>query len=170
MKNIYLVGFMGSGKTVVGRLLAQRLNKEFVEMDEVIEKEEGKKIVDIFAKEGEDYFRRLEKNLLNKLSKRANLVVSCGGGLICNEKNLRLLKKSGIIILLKAKASTIYERTKKYTHRPLLNVDNPFKKIEELLARRKPYYDQAHYAVDTDKLLPEDIAEKIIKLIEANYG
>jgi len=81
MQNIYLVGFMGTGKTAVGEILAKRLAREFIEMDAAIEEKEGSKIVDIFAKQGEAYFRSLEKALLGELSKREDLVISCGGGL-----------------------------------------------------------------------------------------
>ena len=166
MKNIYLVGFMGTGKTVVGELLAARLNKEFIEMDEVIEKRQGKEIVDIFAQEGEGAFRELETDLLKELSEHEDLVISCGGGLICNEDNLKLLKSSGTVFSLMASAATIYERTKKYTHRPLLNVEGPLEKIEKLLAIRTPYYSQAHYSIDTDAISPDEVADKIINILK----
>ena len=158
---------MGTGKTVVGKILAKRLNKEFIEMDEVIEQREGKEIVDIFSQKGEGYFRELEKNLLNELSRREYLIISCGGGLICNEENLSILKETGIVFSLMASASVIYERTKKYTRRPLLNVDNPLKEIEELLAKRARYYNQAHYTIKSEEQTPEEVANAIINLIEA---
>ena len=82
MKNVYLVGFMGAGKTVVGRVLADKINKEFIEMDDIIEADEGRSIVDIFAQQGEAYFRRCEKKLLNDLSAREDLIIGCGGGLV----------------------------------------------------------------------------------------
>jgi len=112
MKNVYLTGFMGTGKTTVGRILAKKLNREFIETDEVIELREGSKIVDIFAKKGEGHFRELEKSLLGELSLKEDLIVSCGGGLICGEENLILLKKSGIVFSLTASAQIIYQRTK----------------------------------------------------------
>jgi shikimate kinase len=166
MKNIYLVGFMGTGKTVVGKLLAERLDKEFIEMDEVVQERQGKEIVDIFAQEGEGVFRKLESELLRELSTACDLVISCGGGLICNEDNLELLKKSGTVFSLMASAATVYERTKKYTHRPLLNVDKPLDKIEKLLAARAPYYSQAHHSIDTDAISPDEAADKIIVLLK----
>ena len=95
MKNIYLVGFMGTGKTIVGKILAKKLAKEFIEMDTVIEEKEGSEIVDIFAKQGQAYFRSLEKELLGELSKREDVVISCGGGLVCDQGNLKVLKETG---------------------------------------------------------------------------
>jgi len=157
---------MGVGKTVVGKLLAAQLNKEFIEMDEVIETRQGKKIVDIFAQDGEAAFRELEKKLLEELSEQEDLVVSCGGGLICSEDNLKLLKSSGTVFSLRASASTIYERTQKYAHRPLLNVNTPLKKIKELLAVRAPYYNRAHYSIDTDRISADEVAAKIIDILK----
>ncbi|MFH1518952.1 MAG: shikimate kinase [Candidatus Omnitrophota bacterium] len=165
MKNIYLVGFMGSGKTVVGQNLATTLGREFVEMDALIEKEQGSKIADIFAKEGETYFRKLEKTLLGELSKREGLVISCGGGLICDQGNLKQLKETGVVFALTASVSTIYQRTKEHTHRPILNVDNPQEKIKQLLEKRASYYAQADYSIGTDNLSPEEIANKIIAIL-----
>lgn len=166
MGNVYLVGFMGTGKTTVGKILAQKLNKEFVETDEVIEQQEAKKIVDIFSQKGEAYFRELEKKLLEELSREKDLVVSCGGGLICNEDNLNILKRTGIVFNLKASVQEIYERTKKHTSRPLLNVDNPLEKIGGLLNKREPYYSQAHYIIDSESGSPIQIAESIIEILD----
>lgn len=166
MKNIYLVGFMGVGKTVVGRILAQRLVRDFVEMDEIIVVRTGMQINDIFSQHGESYFRKLETDLLFELAAKDNLVVSCGGGLICNEQNLQLLKESGSVILLKAEASIIYERIKEHVHRPILKVKDPLAKIKALLAKRSPYYNQADYLVDTDNDSVDDVAGKIITILK----
>ena len=168
MKNIYLVGFMGTGKTVVGEILAKRLAKEFIEMDTVIEEKEGSEIVDIFAKQGQAYFRSLEKELLGELSKREDSVISCGGGLVCDQENLKLLKETGVVFALRASVSTIYQRTKDHSHRPILNVDNSQEKIKQLLAKRAPCYVQAQHSIDTDNLSPEEIADKIIAIL--NHG
>ena len=159
---------MGTGKTVVGKILAEKLSKEFVEMDALIEEREGSKIVDIFAKQGEDYFRGLEKILLGELSKREDLVVSCGGGLVCDSENLKQLKETGIVFALTASALTIYRRIKEQTHRPILNVDNPQEEIKQLLVKRAPYYAQAQHSIDTDDFSPEEIADKIIAIL--NHG
>ncbi|MBN3040219.1 MAG: shikimate kinase [Candidatus Omnitrophica bacterium] len=168
MRNIYLVGFMGTGKTTVGVILAKRLKLEFIEMDSLIEQRQGKSICQIFADLGEEAFRQMENQLLNEISKKSNLVVSCGGGLICDPANSRILKGSGVTFCLKASASLIYQRTKNQTQRPLLKVDNPMKKIEELLAERKPFYESADFIIDTDTMLPEQVAEKIIHILESN--
>lgn len=157
---------MGTGKTIVGRILAKKLKKSFVEMDGLIEEREERKIAEIFEIKGESYFRKSERELLLELSGKSDLVISCGGGLTCNDDNLRLMKKTGITFCLSASASTIYERTKNTAHRPLLNVDNPLKQIEELLARRLPYYRQADYLIDTEGINPEEVAEKIISLLK----
>ena len=162
MKNIYLVGFMGTGKTTVGKILAARLKRQFIEMDEVIEKEEARPITEIFATKGEPYFRKLESNLLKKISTETDLVVSCGGGLICNKENLKLLKQTGTVFNLTASPETIYERTKKYNHRPLLNVENPTEKIGELIKIRNQYYNKAHHTVGTTGINPDEVADKII--------
>jgi len=165
MKNIYLVGFMGTGKTVVGENLAKRLAREFVEMDAVIAEREGKKIVDIFDKKGEAYFRKLEKKLLKELCIKDNLIISCGGGLICDKENLKRLKETGIVFALTASPLVIYERTKKHLHRPILNVNDPQAKIKELLDKRTPYYKQAQYSINTENVLPEEIAAKIVTIL-----
>lgn len=166
MKNIYLVGFMGTGKTTVGKLLSQSLNKRFVETDELIEKREGKKIVDIFAHYGEPYFRKVEKEVLKEVANQSDLVVSCGGGIVIDEENVRLLKTTGVMICLTADVECIYERTKKYTHRPLLNVDDPIKRIKELLLKREPFYKKADYFVDTSPLSCEEVVKKIVEILK----
>ncbi|MCF7870854.1 MAG: shikimate kinase [Candidatus Omnitrophica bacterium] len=166
MRNIYLVGFMGTGKTTVAKILAKKLSKKFVEMDQVIEQEEGKKIKDIFAEDGETYFRKLEKELLDKLSSQTDLVVSCGGGLVCNEKNLKILKESGYLFSLHACPSSIFKRVKNSNQRPLLNVKNPLEKIGQLLRARSPYYEKAGLKVNTDKLSAQEVADYILNFLK----
>ncbi|MDD5195792.1 MAG: shikimate kinase [Candidatus Omnitrophica bacterium] len=167
MKNVYLVGFMGTGKTAVGKLISRKLHREFIETDALIEEGSGKKITEIFEQYGEVHFRKLERKLLEKLATKTNLIVSCGGGLICNPENLKLMAKSGIIICLKAKPDTIYRRTKQASHRPLLNVKNPLSAIENLLNLREEFYSQAHYCINTDDILPDEVAAEVIKVIDS---
>jgi len=167
MKNIYLVGFMGTGKTYVGRILASRLKRTFIEMDETIEARQVKKIADIFAEFGEKHFRDLEHELLIELAEKQDLVVSCGGGLICHENNLKLLKSSGVMINLESSPEKIYERIKGNTQRPLLNVPNPLEKIRELFAERKVYYDQADLSVRSENETPEQVADNILEIIKS---
>jgi shikimate kinase len=166
MKNIYLIGFMGTGKTTVGKILAKELEKRFIEMDDLIEKQEGKKISEIFEIKGEPYFRKLESEVLQGLAGKTDLVVSCGGGAVCSNKNIDLVKRTGKVFCLSASATKIYERTRNEVHRPLLEVAEPLKQIEELLAKRLPYYQQADYVIDTEGINPEKVAERIIDLMK----
>ncbi len=165
-KNVYLIGFMGTGKTVAGKLLAERLGRSFVEMDEEIERREGKKIVDLFSLRGEDYFRKVEKWVLKDMAKKNNLVVSCGGGVVIDPENLKILKETGIVVRLDADYGVIYERTKKHTHRPLLNVADPQAKIKEILDKREPFYRQAHHNIDTSLISVNRVVEKIVEILE----
>ena len=166
MRNIILVGFMGTGKSVVGELLAKKTNMDFVELDEMIETREKMSIKDIFEKKGEPYFRLVEKEIVKEASARNNIVISAGGGAVIDEENFKNLKNSGIVICLQARPETILKRTKNLKTRPLLNVPDPKKKIEELLAKRAPYYEKADHHIDTDNLTIEQIAEKIKELTQ----
>jgi shikimate kinase len=166
MKNVYLVGFMGTGKTTVGKVLADKLSKRFVEMDQLIEKQENREIKDIFAEKGQDYFRELENQLLRKLSSQSDLVVSCGGGVVCSQDNLDILQNTGYLFSLFASPKSIFERIKGSDHRPLLNVEDPLGKIKELLEARKPFYKKAGIKIDTENLCVEDVADYILKLLE----
>lgn len=161
---------MGTGKTTVGKILARKLNKEFLEMDEEIEKEEHKKITGIFADSGEAYFRKLEKNMLEKICRRQNLVVSGGGGVVCSPDNLKIMRQSGIVFTLSASVKNIFERTKKENHRPLLNDVNPLEKIKELLAKRRRFYVKADYIIDTNEISCEQAADNIIKILQIPLG
>lgn len=163
-KNIYLVGFMGTGKTSVGMVLAQRLKREFVEMDAVIEEREKMRIVDIFREKGEKYFRKVEKDVLKDIAQRRSLIVSCGGGVVIDEENIKILKDTGIVFCLNADAYVIYQRVKNEKHRPLLNVDNPLQKIKELLKQRERFYQQAHYQIDANCSV-DDVVKKIESVI-----
>lgn len=165
MKNIYLVGFMGTGKTTLGKIISRKLGKKFIETDTLIEKQENKKIADIFNSSGEVYFRILEKKFLKEISKENDFVVSCGGGLICNEENLKILLRTGTVFNLTALPKTIYERVKHYRHRPLLNVADPLTAIKKLMNKRQTFYSRAHYTIDTDNQSPQEITGKIIDIL-----
>lgn len=164
--NIYLLGFMGTGKTTVGKLLSRKLGWDFVDLDDLIEKREKMKIVDIFSQKGEAYFRKKEKEVLREISGKDNLVVGCGGGVVLDEENIQIIKETGLPVRLEASKEVIYERTKKFKHRPLLNVENPLEKIEELLKRRRPYYAKIPDFIDTSSLQAEEVVERIIKLLK----
>jgi len=167
-KNIYLVGFMGSGKTVVGKLLSEKLNLKFVNMDELIEEREGVTIADIFSLKGEAYFRALEKDILEEVSTLKPCVVSTGGGVVVKPVNIETIKKSGVMIWLDANVDTIYERTKSSAHRPLLNVDDPKKKIQTLLDSRKAFYSQADHTINTSGLSIDEVTEDILRMINGS--
>ena len=166
MPNIYLVGFMGTGKTEVAKLLAKHLKCLHVDMDEAIEKRQNMSITEIFKSRGEAYFRRLEKELVAELSAKDGVVVACGGGTFVDPENIVALKKSGTVVCLSSTPGTILKRTSCFKNRPLLNVDNPKAVLEELLEKRMPFYAQAHYMVDADKLTVEETAEEIKKLLK----
>lgn len=167
MKNVYLIGFMGTGKTTVGKLIAKALNKVFLEMDEEIEREQAMPISEIFSRFGEAHFRKLEGQLLARISQRQDLVVSCGGGLACDQENLNTLKATGFVICLEASSRTIYERVRSSTHRPLLQVKEPQHAIEELLKKRQGCYRQADFTIDTEASTPEQVVAEAIKVINA---
>ncbi len=156
---------MGTGKTSVGREIAGMLGLKFIDLDELIVKKEGRSINDVFASSGEPYFRKAEKEALRKVSQANNHVVSCGGGIVIDPENIATMKQNGRFIALFARPEIIFERVKKETHRPLLNTADPLARIKELLAIRKPYYDQAEFVIDTSDISVQEAAEKAIKLI-----
>ncbi len=161
-----LTGFMGVGKNAIGKRLAQELNLEFVDTDDIIEKEEGITITQIFKKFGEKHFRKLEKEVIRKVAQGKDQVISTGGGVVLDRENISNLKKNGVIICLWASSEVIKERTEKETHRPLLEGVNAEKKIKELLNYRKPFYKKsADYIVDTSHSTVEKIVEKILKYL-----
>jgi shikimate kinase len=155
---------MGTGKSVVGRKVSQYLRMDFIEMDEVITKRENKPINQIFKEEGEEYFRDLEKDLIEELSQENNLVVSCGGGVVLDENNVKRLKESGVMICLWANPQAIYDRVKAQKHRPLLNVSNPKAEIEELLDYRRPFYEKADHHIDTSDLSIEEVVDEVLSI------
>lgn len=163
MKNIYLVGFMATGKTAVGKELARKKKWRFIDLDDLIELREKRAIADIFAKEGEPYFRKVEKQVLKEVSKEKKFVVATGGGAVINGDNVKVMKDTGAIICLSASAEVVLKRSAGCAHRPLLNVTEPKKQIELLLKLRAPYYARADRMIDTSKLTVEQVVNKIIK-------
>ena len=170
MNNIYLVGFMGTGKTAVGKELAERKKWRFVDLDYLIELREKRLITDIFAKEGEPYFRRAEKRALKEVAKEKKFVVACGGGIVINPENIQTMKESGIVICLTAKPEVILKRTSRCVHRPLLNVKNPEKQVELLLKLRAPYFAQADKIIDTSLVSVKEVADKILRMVAVKSG
>ncbi|HQP92163.1 MAG TPA: shikimate kinase [Candidatus Omnitrophota bacterium] len=166
MGNIYLVGFMGTGKTATGKVLSKSLKRAFFDMDELIEEREKMTIPDIFEKKGEPYFRALEKEVVKELAKKNDLVIACGGGAFVDPENIENMKASGKVIWLTSSPEMILDRTKKFTHRPLLNVKDPLVRIKDLLAKREPFYSQAHCVIDCDKLSVEQSAEAVLRCLD----
>lgn len=167
MRNIVLVGFMGTGKTTVGELLAQQTGMPLLDMDSLIVGKAGKSINDIFAQDGEPHFRSLERELVRELASSQGHVISTGGGIVLNPDNVTDFERSGLVVCLLASPETILNRVRHDTARPLLAGDKEAK-IIELLERRKPLYEAVAHRIDTDGLRPEEIAEGIIRLYETN--
>ncbi len=162
--NIYLVGFMATGKTAVGRELARKKKWQFVDLDELIELREKRLIREIFAKDGEPYFRKVERSALKEVAREKNFVVACGGGVVLDKDNIKDMRQSGKIICLSASPDVILKRISGSTRRPLLNVPKPKEKIELLLKLRAPYYARAGCVIDTSKLTVAKVVEKVLKV------
>ncbi len=159
--NIVLMGFMGTGKTTVGQILAKRLGLTFVDMDHIIEEWAGKPISRIFAEDGEPSFRRMERDLVKDLAAKDGQVIGCGGGVVLNPDNVADYRRTGLVVCLAATPDVIFERTSKERHRPLLEEKDRFKRIVDLLEQRKPLYAAIPDQVDTVTLTPDQIADRI---------
>jgi Shikimate kinase len=161
-KNIFLIGFMGTGKSTIAKKLADELLYEYVEMDQIISEREGKMITQIFEEQGEVYFRELETSLLDEIQQGTGKIVSCGGGVILHEKNQRIMKEKGVVILLSASAETIFERVKNSGSRPLLNTNMNLDYIKQLYKKRYPLYLQAsQIVIDTEGKNVDDLCDEI---------
>ncbi|WP_457640238.1 shikimate kinase [Persephonella sp.] len=160
MENIYLVGFMGSGKSTVGRIIADRLKMEFVDVDSLIEKETGKSIPQIFREKGEAYFRQIEKRMLAKLTEKNKVVVSTGGGLGADRENMEKMKKTGFVVWLDVSLEEILRRTKGDTERPLLK--QPLEAVKKLYNSRKKVYALADVHIKAEGKTPQQTAQEII--------
>ena len=167
MKNIVLIGFMGTGKTVVSKILAPRLKRQRLCIDDMIEWKVGKPIPRIFAEDGEPYFRKIESEMVAVVSKDRNVVIDAGGGVVMDEHNIKRLREHGVLFCLTARGDIILERTRKYMRvRPLLNTENPLKKIEDLLKERQEYYKRTDHTIDTSDITSDEVADKIIETME----
>ena len=164
--NIVLVGFMGTGKSVVGRVIAQKLEFHFIDTDDVIEQTSKAKISDIFAEHGEDYFRDLESQAVKSVALMKNQVVATGGGVVLRSSNIDLLRTGGPIFCLNATPKAIWERVRSSRNRPLLRGPEPLKKIETLLDKRAPYYALADHQIETTGVSVDRVADEIISYIE----
>lgn len=166
LPNIYLVGPMGAGKTTVGRHLAELLGRDFVDSDHEIERKTGATIPWIFEKEGEHGFRSRETTVIDELTQCSQLVVATGGGAVTQKLNREYLKQRGIVIYLYTPVELQLQRTYRDKNRPLLQVENPEKKLRELLAIRDPLYREvAHHIIETNQGAARDLAQRILQLI-----
>jgi shikimate kinase len=164
--SIALIGFMGTGKTIVGKLLAEKLGKDFIDMDVLIEKKAGKSIPAIFRDEGEIRFRELEIEVTREVASRKNIVIACGGGTVLNKINIDRLEQECVIVCLTAAPSVILKRTSGGQGRPLLLVKGRVRQIEELLKYRRPYYERsADIIINTSRLMPEVVAQTVIEKV-----
>lgn len=169
MSKIFLIGFMGSGKTSVGKQLAELLNFEFIDLDEVIEKSEGKTISQIFQGESEEFFRKKESVYLRSLSAKENTVVAAGGGTPCFHDNMQWMIANGATVYLQTDPEILFERLKsEITHRPLLkgNSEEDLKNfIASKLKERESFYRSAKFIIETNEMTADDLALKIRMLL-----
>lgn len=160
--NLALIGFMGAGKTSVGRLAAEQLRFDYLDTDEMIQSLTGRSITDIFKTDGEPAFRSLERQIVGELAARSRTVISTGGGLPVNPDNLASLRTHALVVCLWASPEKIWERVKNQTHRPLLHDPDPQKRIRDLLAAREPFYKQADVLVNTDIRAVREVAQQVV--------
>ena len=161
--NLILIGFMGTGKTSLGKLLATKLGRGFIDLDQKIEQDANMTIPEIFELHGEKYFRELEKSAVRETCEKKNLVIATGGGTVKDSENLRLLKDSGVIVCLTCEPEEIYNRTARRGERPVLDGggNERLATIKKLLAEREKFYSQADYTVDTTDWSPMQIMNDI---------
>jgi shikimate kinase len=166
-KNLILCGFMGTGKSIVGKSVSRALGFEFVDTDSLVEDRCGKRIAEIFREDGEEYFRQLEKEILFGLPER-EIVVAAGGGIIVDPENYRRLSELGLMILLTASAETICRRIRDDDSRPLLSGENLNEKVGKLLSQRQHVYDRISHKINTDRLSVTDVSDAVIKIYRKN--
>ena len=168
-KNIVLIGMSGSGKTVVGKFLSQKLNMKFMDTDDIIVLNNKKTIPYIFNKYGEKYFRDLESKVIDDLSSKTELIISTGGGVVLNKNNIYLLKKKGILFFLQANINTLAKNIESsfQTHRPLLNNNRDLRdNIRDMYIKREELYiSSADYIVKVDNKSVEEIGKEIIYIL-----
>ena len=165
MKNIYLIGMMGSGKSTVGKILSKKMKKPFIDLDSEIEKTGGKSVSEIFNGNGEEKFRQMESEQLKQYSES---VVACGGGIVLKDENRHFIKENGIAILLTASMEELSQRLSNLGNRPLLADDSTVDALTKLwLERQLDYLNTADFTIETDGENPEKLTEKILSRINS---
>jgi shikimate kinase len=164
-QNIALIGFMAVGKSAVGRNLAKRLRRRFVDLDRSIEKSEGMKVREIFEQKGEVYFRQIEKQTLAQVLQQKGQIIATGGGVVLDDDNLALLREKTILIGLSAATDVVLSRVGNSATRPLLKGADRRERIEELLHSRQARYAQAHFTIDTGALTLAQVVDKIVEIV-----
>jgi shikimate kinase len=162
IRNLALIGFMGTGKSTVGRLVAEVLHFAFLDTDELIVARAGKPIPDIFAQQGEAAFRELERKIVEELAGRTQTVISTGGGVPVHPANLASLKSHALLVCLWASPEKIWENVRGQAHRPLVNVPDPQARIRSLLAAREPFYREADVLLNTERRSVREVAQQVI--------
>lgn len=166
MKNIAFIGFMGSGKSTISKELANKLNTTLIDVDDYIVEKNQMKITDMFDKYGEDYFRDKETEAIRDISKDSGIIISCGGGSVLRDENVKLLKENGTIVLLKATPETIYERVKDSTSRPILNGNMNVEFIAGLMEKRRERYESVtDVEIITDNKSVDEIIDEIMQKV-----
>ena len=168
--SIALIGFMGTGKTAVGKLLAEKLGKEFIGLDTLIEKKTGKSIPEIFRQDGEIRFRELEIEVTREIAEKNDAVIDCGGGIVLNKINIDRLKGSCVIVCLTASPAVILKRTSGDSNgRPLLSVTERARQIKELIRFRRPFYERASdITINTSRMGADSVTRRIIEILKEN--
>lgn len=156
---------MGTGKTSVGKILAKRLGRPVVDVDQWVEQKEQRKISDIFEKEGEPHFRALEREAIRQAAQKEGVVITTGGGAVIDPINVEALKATGVLVALSSRPETIFKRVKNSRHRPLLKGSDVFSEIQRLLEIRKPFYEKADFHFETDGKSSTQVAGMIMKAL-----
>lgn len=162
MKNIVLTGFMCTGKTTIGMMIAKKIGFRFIDSDEYIEKVQKTTISEIFEKYGEERFREIEKESIKEISKLKNCVIATGGGVVLNRENVENLKANGVVFYLNASVKTILKRSDAIKKRPLIK-NSTEKEIAERMEKRRPFYANNHFEINVDNLAPLQVCMKIIE-------
>jgi shikimate kinase len=170
MKNLVLVGFMGAGKTTIGKWVAERLGMSFVDMDQLIEQRHGQSVSHMFKAKGEPFFRQLERSLARELSSKDGQVIATGGGIVLNPENMQDFSRTGVVVCLWAEPRVVYERTKRAGHRPLMEGDNRMGRIKKLLREREPLYKAIPDLIDTSNMGLEQVVDEVIRRYRKSAG